>query len=556
MTQAASKITTTYQSSEIEVESTKSQGRVLRNLIFHALNIGSTFLLLSVGSILTARFLGTERMGQYGLLTTFSTTIINVGTLGLVDAASRFVAQYIAEGNRKLLLGFVRFGIMFELALSLLAAVLISSFALPLSQTFKVNGQESYFVLTALVAAPAMLASMFTSILAGLQRYDLIAIVKIATSLPLLALTVVVLMLQWNITGLLVINLLVNFVTLVAFVVLVMRLLPLFEKGSFSRQELWRTAKFSFSMMMLTLLNMVVWQRSEVFFLSTFRSSHEVGLYVIPFSLSAIFANLITNVLHVLIPTLADMIGRGDLPGIARLFRTQARITTVIAVPVAFGGIFLASQLLDTIYGGEYAGGTVALRILFLATLAGTVAAGASYTIISTAPNGWIFLGVMLGLGTLSIGLDFLIIPQYGTVGAAICNSSVQLLAPFVYDQVLRRLHGFGFPGRNIAGIVGLGLACLVLSFGFKLAVGGWLGPIGGAVLFAVVYLGGLVWFKLIYREDLSLFLKIVRRLPGKVRRPLESGFTRAESRLEADPPVDSGKLKYENLRVKSIHEH
>jgi len=537
---------------EIAVNSTtttkSAKSRVGKNILFHTLNVGSTFLLLSVGSILTARYLGNERMGQYGLLTTISTAMIGVGTLGLTDAASRFVAQYMAQGNRKLLLGFVRFGIMAELVVCILAALLLSGFATPFSQLFGMSGQESYFILLGLMVAPAMFGAMFTSILAGLQRYDLIAAVKIITSLPLLALTVVVLQFEMGITGLLVINIAVNFVALLLWIVLVMRLVPIFEPGQFTRPELWRTLKFSFSLLVLALFNMVVWQRSEVFFLGSFRSAKEVSLYIIPFVLSGVFATLVSNSMHALIPALAELISKGDLPGVVRLFHLSARVTAVIAVPVSFGGMLLAGDLLEVLYSSRYVEGTPVLQILFVATLAGTLAAGASYTIVSTSTNIWLFLGLMTGLGLLNIGLDLLIIPQYGIIGAALCNTIVQLLAPFAYDRLLQYLHGFGYPVKNLFGIIGVGLLSLLLAFAIKLGLGGVVGLVMAVLVFATIYLCGLLLFKVIYREDLEIFLKLVRRLPQRVQPLLNRWLDRASQRLKNEPPLDETKLKYHYL--------
>ncbi len=503
-------------------EPPRTEKTVLKNLFFQTLNVSSTFLLLSIGSIVTARVLGVEKMGQYGLLTTFSSTVINVGTLGLVDAASRFVAQFAAQGDRRKVLGFVRFGILTELIISLMAAVLIFWFALPLSQAFSLSGHEFYFLLTAVLVAPAMLSSMFTSTLAGLQRYDLISLVKIITNLPLLLLTIAVLVFQLNIVGLLVVNIVVNFAALLIYATLVARQLPLFEKARFSgRSNIVPVLKYSFSMMMLTLLNIVVWQRSEVFLLSSYRPAREVGIYITAFILSSVFNTLITNILHVLIPTLAQLMGQGDLAGVSLLFRRTARLTALIAVPISFGGILLAEEALGLLYGGQYLDGVPALRILMLATLSGTIAASASYTAVSITSRSGPFVYLMLGLALLSLGLDFALIPPFGVVGAAVANTLVQLLAPFAFNQFLKHFHGFGYPTGNIALIIGTGLVSLLCAEGFQLLLGGLSGTVGAALLFTVLFLVGVVAVKAIYQEDVDTLIKMVSRLPKGLNRPL-----------------------------------
>lgn len=531
-------------------------GRVLKNVLFHALNIGSTFLMLTFGSILTARYLGIERMGQYSLLTTISNTLISVGTLGLVDATSRFVAQYMAEKNQGRLLGFIRLTLLVELVICLVAALAMYAFAAPLSGVFGLNGEAHYLILTGLVAAPAMFGSTFTSILAGLQRYDLIAIVKIVTTLPLLALIIMVFQLHLGITGLLGVNILVNFVTLLVWIVLLFRLMPILKPGYLPRSEIWRVVKFSAGLMMIALLYMVVWQRSEVFFLSTFRTAREVGLYAIAFVLSSFFTTLIINVLHVLIPAFTDLVSKGDVKGMARLFHTSVRVTAILSTPLAMGGILLTSQMLSIVYGGEYVDATTALRVLFVATLASTIAAGGDHAITSTTPRISIFMGVMLGLGLLSVTLDFLIIPTYGLVGAAICNTTVQLIAPLVYNQVLRRMHGFGYPVGPLSRIMGIGLVSLLLAFGVKLGIGGWLGPVVAGVVFAIAYLVGLVWLRALYLEDLEMFMKLVYRLPKRARLALLPALQYLSGRLKPEPPIDETKLKYRAVAMKARQEN
>ncbi len=524
---------TAYQS---ESEAPPPQGRFVKNLLFHALNVGSTFVLLAASSILTAHYLGPQLMGQYGLLTTFSTTIINVGTLGLVDATSRFVAQYIAQNDRSRLHGFVRFALLTELIICLVASCGVFLLAGPLSQLFGLDGQSRYFGLMALLVFPAMFGGIFTSVLAGLQRYDLIALVRIGTTFPLLAMILLVVQLQLGISGLLWANIAVNLANCGLWGWLVIRVFPLFEKGHFSLSDIVASARFSFSLMLTTLFNLVVWQRSEVFFITIFRDSREVGLYTTAFVLSNILYTLVINVLHVLIPALAGLISSGDMRGMAHLLKTSGRLTALLATPLAFGGIVLVEPLIGLLYGRAYLEGAPALRILFVATLASCLGSALNYTLVSNAATVRPFLLVMFGLSLLSVGLDFLIIPQFGFIGAAICNTIVQMLAPLFYNWLLHRFYKFNYLSRKLGLIISTGFLSLLIALVLETLIGGALGLIIAAIAFSLLYLGGIFGLKAIYRQDLETFLKLAKRLPQSWQKRLGQSVAPILNRLEPEP--------------------
>ncbi|HEX2909184.1 MAG TPA: oligosaccharide flippase family protein [Chloroflexia bacterium] len=496
------------------------------NLAFQALNVISTFLLLSIGSMVNARYLGLSQMGEYGILTTLSSALINTGALGLTDAASRFVAEYASRGERRKMLGFIRFGLLGVLLIALVTTFGLYYFAEPLSTLLGLDGAARYLVLTGLVVAPAMLGNMLTSILAGLQRYDLIAIVKVCTNLPLIAMSLLVLQLKFGITGLLLVNITANSVAFLLWLILVLRLIPLFKEDySFSWRDVWRVVAYSFSMLVIALITIIVWQRSGVFFLSIYRNSREVGLYVTAFVLSSVFTTVITNILHVMIPAFAELIGKGDVTAIASLFRTSARITALLAVPIAFGGMLIAKELIWLLYGTQYLDATPILQILMIATLASIISTGCNFTITSTAPNNRLYLVVMIGLSLINLSLNFLLVPVFGVVGAALCHATTQFLTPFCFDRLLRHLHGFGYPAYNVGLIISVGLVSLLIAMLGHYLIEGWLGTAGAVLIFAGLYLPGVVFVRAIYRRDLHIILRFMCQLhlPPILIKPLES---------------------------------
>jgi O-antigen/teichoic acid export membrane protein len=118
----------------------------------------------------------------------------------------------------------------------------------------------------------------------------------------------------------------------------------------------------------------------------------------------------------------------------------------------------------------------------------------------------------------LSIGLNFLLIPRYGAMGAVIATSIPRLIALPLYIRFVSKRIGQPWPikdGIKIASVsVGTGLIVFLIQYYLGDAIGLGVGiPVG-----FVIYVAGLLALRLVKPEDMRMLRQLEKRVPAIFR--------------------------------------
>ena len=205
----------------------------------------------------------------------------------------------------------------------------------------------------------------------------------------------------------------------------------------------------------------LLWQ-SDILILGTFRSAGEVGWYAAAYQLLRgvrIIPNVLCNPLG---PAISQVYGGRGIEGALLLFRRTLKYLVVLAVPIAFYSTVLSKPIINLLYGTQYAASTPAFQILIWATLF-IFAEQAGYTLLDNVDRRgftvWVF-GIAL---TVNVGLNFILIPQYGYMAAAISTVISEGIAfLMLYGFLLRQRWKVGI-GRVVMGSVSAGLLSATL---------------------------------------------------------------------------------------------
>jgi peptidoglycan biosynthesis protein MviN/MurJ (putative lipid II flippase) len=124
----------------------------------------------------------------------------------------------------------------------------------------------------------------------------------------------------------------------------------------------------------------------------------------------------------------------------------------------------------------------------------------------------------------VTIVLDFLLIPQFGAMGAAVANSAIRIASFFVWLWIVQRQLGFSFPWREVCRCI---LPNIPLAF-ILWAVGSYYpGSMGIVFIFLaalVLYPVLLLVFKTITGDDIRIAKEVATILPGPYEKKI-SGF-------------------------------
>jgi O-antigen/teichoic acid export membrane protein len=187
-----------------------------------------------------------------------------------------------------------------------------------------------------------------------------------------------------------------------------------------------RLGRYNLAVAALLLLNMIVWQRSELIFLGRFRGAQEVAYYALPFSLTERLTELVPGaLLGVVLPGLTHAHGAADAERFTSLFSDSLQWLVVLTLPICLFGIPLAGTVIGVLYGPRYGLAVPVLQILLAAMVFGVIGQAASSALLGLECQAWLLkTGAMAAAA--SIALDLVLIPRWGALGAALANSATQ----------------------------------------------------------------------------------------------------------------------------------
>ena len=157
-------------------------------------------------------------------------------------------------------------------------------------------------------------------------------------------------------------------------------------------------------------------------------------------------------------PRLAEALAVGDRATANHLYQTATGWLVLVTWPICFSVILFAPAYLG-LFGGGYRSGADVVVVLACAMLVATGCGMVDMVLSMAGRTSWNLVNVLLALG-VTVGLDVLLIPRYGALGAAIglaCAMVVNNVLPLIQIGRFVRLHPFG-PGTLAA--TGLSAGC------------------------------------------------------------------------------------------------
>lgn len=438
---------------------------LLRNTLWYAL---VTFIGLAAGllmSVILARGLGPDRMGDYSYLLWALRTMTAVATLGWALATVRYTAEASARGDADAAWGWVRLFMRKQLVTTLVVvAVLVPVVVLT------VRGDMRWaFLVAVLCLIPMTMEGVYTHAVYGAQRYDVTAqtsTVKMTIQLLASALAVTI---GGDIPGLTV-GLLVSCVC--SCLLQRQRALEIYA-GSSGAPPAVMTADvrgYVVPLAVVAVLETIVWDRSELFFLGLYTTSAEIAFYSLAFGLATKVMVVPEIAVGALLPTFSALHGSGSSEELARMYRTALRYVALVGAPIATVLAAVAPALIVRLYGEVY---LPAAHLLGVLAVVGVLSAlrKVAWAALRALGDRRCALTATWVAAALNIALAAVLIPRHGTWGAVIANTAAQLLATVWVFAGMARTHRAGFPALELAKIGAV--ACVAGAVAWAVSQGG-----------------------------------------------------------------------------------
>ena len=401
-------------------------------------------------SVLLARTLKPERFGQYALVMVIVSFAYLLARAGIPGTVRRYAAEFDGRGDRALIGIVAGRGLRNASLTALAGALLLGMAAAPLSTFFHDAKLQSFLLIGAVLLIPMVPLSVLRALLGGLQQYRYLMQVNLWTSPVWLAACGLALLAGGGVAGVLLATLGVEMLNIAALAWKARREVPIRWRLALPDEIRSRMQRYNLALAALILLDVIVWQRSELLFLGRLSKAAEVSFYAVPFALTERVVDLIPGaVLGVLLPGLAFAQASTDPTRFAAVFKEALRYLALLTLPITIVGIALAPFIIGLLYGKDFAPAATVLQILLISVLFGVLGQAARSALLGLEAQGRL-LKTGIVAAALSIALDLVLIPRWGAVGAAIANMTVQAawsLAIFI--PLWRRLQHRAAPLRE-----------------------------------------------------------------------------------------------------------
>jgi O-antigen/teichoic acid export membrane protein len=266
--------------------------------------------------------------------------------------------------------------------------------------------------------------------------------------------------------------------------------------------RIW-TGFLSFCLIMgLASMMSLIYDQIDTVMLKYLRGDVEVGVYVASYRLMTMAMSFLPILGQVFFPLLSETAGQ-DAVQEKQYLRWAGYAVFGLALPIATGGFILAGPLSTFVLGSQYQGAAVLLRWLMLTVVMGPLASYFGGQLIPTGRE-WRYLISVAAGAVANVALNFLLIPRYGAVAAAITTAISQATVAamnyyFVRDLPRPRLAGaiaFSVAATTFMALSLLGLQSIVTLHVVVMVV------LGAMLYFMAFFVSRSLWHRMLAKTS------------------------------------------------------
>lgn len=491
---------------------------IASNSFWYGLELGCSVVVAFATSIPMARVLGPEKLGYFNYVQWLTNLSGLVGMLGLPGATRKYMAEYLGAGKPEVA------GAVFRATLKLQIA--IATILVAIGQVVVFVGAApqyrwiSFFLVLSLW--PSMVASVPSMANVAAERMAFNTAGSLASHVVNVAAVTFSLLRGWDLFGIALGVLAYRSVDCIIKLILVTRWVRKFPVVALPADVKHKMTTFSGYSLALMILNMIVWDRSDIIFLRIFgRDASQIAFFSVAFGLIEKIQTIPSAFGNAAHATILAQYGR-DQRELPKVVSNALWYSFAVSVPVLLGLAAISSQLMPFLYGAKYTPAIPVLAVAALLAVPKCLAFPAWGIMEANAKQGFLVIWLIV-CAVVNIALDVLLIPRFGAMGAAIANGIAQMLLPLGLIWRAHQLFGLSFRWADAARLLVsagvMGVAVMTIASRFS---SWWAMPVEILVGAAVFTLCARL-ARALRGDDRKRLLLLETLLPA----PLRSSFTR-----------------------------
>jgi O-antigen/teichoic acid export membrane protein len=443
-------------------------------------------------SILIVRSLTPQGYGEFSYYLWLAGLFAMMGTLSLPVTITKVTSELIGNqlpDEANTLSNWVMLAVFF-LNLALTIGLVAIAFTNPYPRRI-------YLFEIAFIPIANGVAAISRSSWMGREQYKPLSIIGIVATITQLGIVVFAYGNQSRISGYIAASVSVYMVQMVLLLIFSIKQKTLVFNSYLDRRPNKNALKvfagFAYPAAIFTILEAIVWQRSEIFFLERMSSIEQVGFYNLAYTVFATLMLLGWALVNGFLPAISRDYGARAWEKIHKKIAQGAMIAVIYAIPLWLGGLVTLPQLIPLIFSHKMDASISVVQILFFGMLPGVLSGMLNLT-LSAIGGIWAVVKIGIVVSIINILLAIFLIPHYGANGAAIANTSALLTYTLLLITVLAFQYRIYLPWGPMMGICLIGiLTTFLLPVFIQTIISGYAGLLIAIGIASSSYIA-LIW--------------------------------------------------------------
>ncbi|SEC11229.1 oligosaccharide flippase family protein [Paenibacillus sp. GP183] len=479
---------------------------LLKNIKSNYLRMIILAFLSFLSSVLFSRMLGPNSYGAYTYMIWLTSTMATLLGLGLGGTITKFLPMYYLneqfDESKKILKSLL---IIQTLCITVISIILIITFPLWENLLQSINSEEtSILVFLSIVnILPVALLTLLISSVQALQRYDIFSKVAIKAQIFGFILNIILILIFHKIVYILIVSFIISTYQVILYAAFVKKELKFRVHDLFTEKSAIIDRKRIFNYSKYMYIN-VVWQqvvftRSEYIFLGIYSGPKEIAVYGLAYGLVNMVGMVFSPVMNVLNNFFSALVAKQEINLLETIVVSLTKYFIILLLFLLTYAFAFSKEVINLVYSSQYNDVVLSFLIMLagFVLLQGVGVAG-SIPFLYEKQKFVVNMGIVAGV--INILLDIILIPKWGSLGAAIANTTTQVISAIIGFIYIIKITNFRFSISKLIPSILLSIVfCLSLiyiqQFKLKLLI---------IIVYTLVYFSLLYVTKIISKQEIN----------------------------------------------------
>ena len=494
------------------------------------LEVVITLVCTLLTTVAIARAIGPSRLGYFNLIFWLTSITCSVGSLGIPLTTFKYMGEFLGGGKKEL----ARAVFFYNLRAQTVIACVLTSIGLIAAWILVDPAYRVCSILLVLSMVPNMIAFVPSQANSAAEDSALNTRGAFVGAIVYVVAVAASLLFGWNLVGIAAGVLLYRTAELATKTVPVLNSMKSVSRVTLPREVRKRMFSFSGLSTGLMILQIVIWDRSDIIFLKLLQPDiRQLAFFSVCFSVADRLMRMPQTFANALSATQMAEYGRDK----ERLFRMTSKASTYVllgALPILIGLACIGGPFVRVMYGPQYLPAIPVFIVVALLSIPRAILTPAQTLLYSAEDLGFVLKWGCIA-AAINVLLDLALIPGHGALGAAWANGLAQTFAAItIWGRVLVR-----YPVRiNLPVLLRLSAATLAMAVVVLGIVATPFAPL--MKLIAAVPAGVIVFLvtsrmlAVLQKDDRRRLLQLSALLPA----PVGASFNRLVDFLVPQPAV------------------